>query len=246
MVITSKSNPLVKKIASLADKKYRRLYGLYIVEGIKPVNECIAVGCEIDCIVACEQFAGQYEKLVLVSESVFLSLSEEKTPQGVLAVVKIPQTPIQPPHGNCLLLDNIQDPGNMGTIVRTANAAGYRELYLVDCVDPYSTKAVRASMSGIFFATVYTGTRAEVLNVLKDVPLISADMGGEDIFDFVPPEQYCLCIGNEGNGLSEEVKRASRYVVKIPMEATCESLNAGVSAGIAMYALKRNQRKNEV
>jgi TrmH family RNA methyltransferase len=243
MVITSKANPLIKKIASLSQKKFRKSLGLYIVEGVKPVRECLAAGCEIEYIVATQGFLEAFPEAVIVSDGVFAYLSEEATPQGILAVVRIPHHQLSAPCNCCLLLDGIQDPGNMGTIVRTANAAGYRDLYLIDCVDPYSSKAVRASMSGIFFVNIHTGAREEVLNALKDVPLVLADMNGKNIFEFIPPEKFCLCIGNEGNGLSEEVKKASDYVVSIPMQPTCESLNAGVSAGIAMYILKRNNLK---
>jgi TrmH family RNA methyltransferase len=134
-------------------------------------------------------------------------------------------------------LDNLQDPGNLGTIIRTANAAGIEDIYLINCVDPYSPKCVRASMSGIFFVNIYEGEKKEVLNAVSSVPLICADMNGENIFSFTPPEKFCLCIGNEGGGISEEVKRAAAYTIRIPMRTTCESLNAAVSAGIAMYEL---------
>ncbi|MBE7088028.1 MAG: RNA methyltransferase [Clostridiales bacterium] len=245
MVITSKANPLIKKISSLYDKKYRRLYGLYIVDGIKPVAECIAAGCEVETIICSESFLKRFGNVYIdasiVSDSVFSSISDEKTPQGVMALVKIQQNKMVKPTFNCLLLDGLQDPGNMGTIIRTANAAGYKEIYLIDCVDPYSPKSVRASMSGVFFTKIYTGNKQDVLSALQGVPLISADMDGEDIFQFTPPEKFCLCIGNEGNGISEEVKNLSSYTVKIPMEKTCESLNAGVSAGIAMYVIKSKQ-----
>lgn len=240
MVITSKSNALIKKIKSLSEKKYRREWGLYIVEGSKPVRECVAAGCRIEEIVATEAFAGAYENMVLVSDIVFAYLSEEKTPQGILAVVRIPKASLCEPKESCLLLDGIQDPGNIGTIIRTANAAGYRELYLIDCVDPYCQKAVRASMSGIFFVTVYQGSRQEVLSALSATPLVVANMNGDNVFAFIPPKKYCLCIGNEGNGISSEVQAKATCTISIPMEKTCESLNAGVSAGIAMYVLKNN------
>lgn len=243
MVITSKSNPFIKKIASLSEKKFRREHGLYVVEGLKPVKEALAAGCEVQSVVCAESFQAPFENSVTVSDAVFKSISEEKTPQGVLALVKIPQNCLQAPQGNCLLLDGIQDPGNLGTIVRTANAAGFGDIYLINCTDPYSPKAVRASMSGVFFVRFHTGEREAVLNALRGVALVSADMSGEDIFRFVPPERFCLCIGNEGNGLSDEVKTRSDYTVKIPMRTTCESLNAGVSAGIAMYLLIRNYKK---
>lgn len=241
MLITSKSNPLIKKISSLTEKKYRKEYGLYVVEGVKPVNECILAGCEIDTVVTIPAFEGRYQNQVIVSEQVFASISEEKTPQGVLALVKLPKNELESPKGCCLLLDNIQDPGNMGTIIRTANASGYEEIYMIHCVDPYSQKAVRASMSGIFFVKTYQGEREDVLNALSKTPLICADMDGVNIFDFKAPNKFCLCIGNEGNGISEEVMNKATYTVKIPMRSTCESLNAGVSAGIAMYQLMNNR-----
>jgi len=239
MIITSKSNPQIKEISKLvADKKFRDELGLYVVEGVKPVNECIAAGCKIKVIVCTEKFSASYEAALTVSDGVFSFISSEKTPQGVLAVVYTPKNELKAPEKSCILLDRIQDPGNLGTIIRTANAAGYDEIYLINCADAYSPKAVRASMSGIFFVTVYSGGREEVLNVLEGVPLICADMHGENIFEFTAPEKFCLCIGNEGSGICKEIFDVAEYKIKIPMRKTCESLNAAISAGIAMYRLK--------
>ena len=240
MIITSKSNPIIKAVSALSDKKFRKQNGQYIVEGIKPVKECIEAGCQIERIICIETLERDFVNPTVVSESVFKSISSEITPQGVLAVVKMPRVPIAPPQKSCLLLDCLQDPGNLGTVIRTANAAGYEEIYLINCTDPYSPKAVRASMSGIFFVKVYQGTREEILNELKDIPLICADMDGENIFSFKPPKRFCLCIGNEGAGISNEIRTKASYTVSIPMRSTCESLNAAVSAGIAMYALRKN------
>ncbi len=245
MVITSKSNPLIKTVCSLADKKFRKQLGLYLVEGIKPVKECLSAGCEVEKIICTTENEALFSEAVVVSESVFKSVSCEKSPQGVLAVVKLPVQELTPPKKSCLLLDCIQDPGNLGTIIRTANAAGYSEIYLINCTDAYSPKTVRASMSGIFFVKVFFGEREEVFKALEGVPLICADMDGEDVFSFNPPEKFCLCIGNEGSGISEEVKLKAAYTVKIPMRETCESLNAAVSAGIAMYTLKNNLKINK-
>lgn len=243
MVITSKSNPLIKKISSLADKKFRRQEGLYLVEGLKPVRECLAAGCAVEKIICTPEHAGVFPDATVVDDVVFKSVSFEKTPQGVIATVKIPQTKLNPPESVCILLDCLQDPGNIGAVIRSANAAGYGEIYLINCTDPYSPKAVRASMGGIFFVKLYSGTREQVLGALDGVPVICADMGGEDIFGFNPPEKFCLCIGNEGGGISKEVKDNAAYTVRIPMRDTCESLNAAVSAGIAMYALKNNLKR---
>ena len=159
--------------------------------------------------------------------------------RSVLAVVSLPDVSVRSPQGACLLLDKLQDPGNLGTIIRTANAAGYNDIYLINCTDAFSPKAVRASMSGIFFVNIHIGTYEEVFSVLVDkVPVITADMFGQNIFLFEAPQNFCLCIGNEGNGVSEEVKKISSYQVSIPMRKSCESLNAAVSAAIAMYTLK--------
>ncbi len=243
MVITSRSNPLVKKIVSLADKKFRRQYGEYLVEGVKPVRECMAAGVSIVNVLCTPRHEGEFENAVVVSEDVFKSLSAEKTPQGVIASVKLPSLPLRQPAGPCLLLDRLQDPGNVGTIIRTANAAGFVDIYLVDCADPFSPKAVRASMSGIFFVNAMCCSAEEALSALSGTPIITADMDGENIFSFTPPGTYCLCIGNEGGGVSHEIKGASSYTVSIPMRETCESLNAAISAAIAMYALKNNVKE---
>lgn len=241
MLISSKANPTVKHVSSLTEKKFRKEFGEFLVEGIKAVDECISSGAEVVQIICSENLEDKYPNATVVTEQVFDYLSTEKTPQGVIAVVKIPQNKLVAPVGGCLLLDRIQDPGNIGTIIRTANAAGYKDIYLINCVDPFSPKAVRASMGGIFYVNLHFGTYEEVFGVLKDVKIITADMDGEDVFKFETPQNYCLCIGNEGNGVSEEVVSHSDYTVKVPMRETCESLNAAVSAGIIMYALKNNR-----
>ncbi len=243
MIITSKSNQLIKLVKSLEDKKYRKKYGLYVVEGTKPVNECINAGCAIVYVITTSEFEGKYQKQIVVSDQVFLWLSTEITPQGVLAVVELPTLTIQAPQDCCLLLDGIQDPGNMGSIIRTANAAGYKQLYLINCVDPYSPKSVRASMSGIFFVEIYQGKQHEILEILSGIDIICADMDGENIFNFLAPDVFCLCIGNEGNGITDKVLSFATNKISIPMRNTAESLNAGVSAAIAMYELKRNKLK---
>ena len=243
MIISSKSNPLIKKISSLAEKKYRKQYGLFIVESIKAVDECLSSGAEVEEIICTENLSERYPTATVVTDELFERISTEKSPQGVLAAVKMPQKKLCAPQGCCLLLDRLQDPGNIGTIIRTANAAGYTDIYLVNCADAYSAKAVRASMGGVFYVNLYEGSYEEVFGVLQDVPLISADLSGENVFEFRVPEKFCLCIGNEGGGISETVENKSAYKVKIPMRETCESLNAGVSAAIAMYVLKNNLRR---
>ncbi len=248
MILTSKNNPLIKETASLKEKKGRKEHALFLVEGVKMARECRTSRFEIERIFLCDTYAGEREflagcedKIVMVSEDVMRFLSDEKTPQGVLCRVRIPQTPLQAPTNSCVFLDGVSDPGNVGAIIRTANAAGYQEIYLTKvCADAYAPKCVRASMSGLFFTKLYIGTREEILSVLRDTPIVVADMDGVNVFSFTPPTKFALAIGNEANGISKATFDAANAVVKIPMEATQESLNAAVSAGILMYALKKD------
>jgi TrmH family RNA methyltransferase len=248
MVLTSKNNPLIKETASLKDKKGRRATGLFLVEGVKMTKECARSGLEIDKIfveetrVIPDELSAYADKIVWVSEAVMGHLSDEKTPQGVLCRVKIPQNALEKPVGSCLILDDVSDPSNIGAIVRSANGAGYAQVYLTkDCADPYAPKCVRASMSGLFFTKLYIAPREEILEVFKDTPIVVADMGGVNAFTFDAPRSFGLVIGNEGNGVSDAVRSKAKYTVKIPMRETQESLNASVSAGILMYLLKREE-----
>lgn len=242
-MITSKKNALIKEIRSLSDKKYRDKLGLFVVEGIKPVNEAIELDLPIYAIICSEkaysQIKAENEIVELVTDEVLKSVSEEVSPQGALAVVIKPEVELCAPTGNCLLLDGVSDPSNIGAIIRTAAAAGFNEVYISDeSADPYAQKAVRASMSGIFRVKIMREKVSKILNVIN-LPIYVGDMDGEDVFKHQTNGAICLVIGNEGHGVSEEVKRMANVTVKIPMENGMESLNAAVSAGILMYALKR-------
>ncbi len=247
MILTSKNNPFIKETATLKDKKGRRQTGLFLVEGVKMTRECQKSGLEIERVIVAESFSQSEAftpftdvETVYVSDDVFRLLADEKTPQGVLCRVKIPQYALQPPKKSCIVLDGVADPGNVGAIIRSANGAGYDEVYLTDdCADPYSPKAIRASMSGAFFTKIYQGKREDVLSALSSTPIVVADMGGENAFTFAAPSQFALVIGNEANGVSALVEKRATHTVKIPMSQTQESLNAAVSAGILMYLLKK-------
>jgi TrmH family RNA methyltransferase len=246
MILTSKNNPLIKETAALKDKKARKEQGMFLVEGRKMAVECQRSDFEIDRVFVAESYAGENpfaeEQTVRVSDDVFRFLSDEKSPQGILCRIKIPTRTLTAPKGKCLLLDGVADPGNVGTIIRTANAAGYEEIYLTEeCADPYSPKSVRASMSGVFFTKIYRANRVDILSVLSETPIIVADMGGENVFSFTAPKRFALAIGNEANGISGFVQEKATHTVKIPMQATQESLNAAISAGIIMYVLNKDE-----
>ncbi|MGN0822634.1 MAG: TrmH family RNA methyltransferase [Candidatus Gallimonas sp.] len=247
MVIVSKNNALVKEFAALKEKKFRRERRAFLAEGEKMVREAVASGMRVLRLAVREDYAGETYSLpfTVFGEDAFRAICDEKTPQGIVAEVALPEYPLRAPEGSCLLLDGVSDPSNVGAIVRTANAAGFREIYCVDCADAYSPKSVRASMSGVFFVRIMPCGREEALSVLEGVPLLAADMNGINLFGYEPPEKFALCIGNEGRGLSEAVRSAAKETVRVPMEERSESLNAAVSASIAMYLLKRKQFESE-
>jgi TrmH family RNA methyltransferase len=243
-MITSKQNSIVKLIRSLSDKKNRDLNGLYIAEGVNTVKEAIKSGRTIDRIVATEKGLARIDTLglevVVVTDEIFDYITNEVTPQGVMALmVKETATP-QSPKNCCLFLDEVSDPANVGAIIRTAAASGYTEVYLTDSADCYSPKSVRASMSGIFKIKAIQGKRQDLLPLI-DMPICIADMKGENVFNINMPDKFCLVIGNEARGVSEEVRKLAKISVSIPMENDVESLNAGVSAGILMYTLKHKK-----
>ena len=245
MILTSKNNPLIKETASLKEKKGRKEHGLFLVEGVKMCKEVQRSGLETERFFVAESYQGTpfpEEQTVVVSDALLPVLSDEKTPQKVVCRVKIPKNTPVSPQGACLILDGVSDPSNIGAIIRSANAAGYNEIYLTpDCADIYSPKSVRASMSGVFFVKPYITTREEILSLLGDIPVIVADMSGKNAFTFSAPKKFALVIGNEGNGVSETMRKAAQKTVKIPMSETQESLNASVSAGILMYLLKKDE-----
>lgn len=239
-MITSRTNPLIKNIRALKDKKNRDEQNVFIANGIKLVKEAIKSNFVIKYIVGTSKALSQLSldnfEVVEVSEDVFSSISEEVSPQGVLAIIEKPQE--QKSNGkNCILLDGVSDPTNVGAIIRTACASNFIDLFLIDSADPFNSKSVRASMGGIFKIHIHYTTRERAKEDIK-LPFVVADMYGEDVFSFKRKEEVCLVIGNEGNGVSKEIKCKAEYTVSIPMQNDMESLNASVSAGILMYLLK--------
>jgi len=217
-MITSRQNSLIKKVRALCDKKGRDSFGEYIVESVKAVREALNSSHAVQTVFATEKGMGLLGEVSvpvqLVSEDVFKSISTEVSPQGVLAIVKKPTFKIGAPMGNCLFLDAVSDPNNVGAILRTAACSGYDEVYLADCADPFNPKAVRASMGGLFRVKLYQGKKNELLSAL-DCPIIIADMGGENVFKFDKKgiKKFCLVIGNEANGVSDELIKKATYII---------------------------------
>ena len=143
-----------------------------------------------------------------------------------------------------LVLDRISDPGNLGTIIRTAAATGFRDIVLLECADPYNPKTVRSSSGGIFYTDFYPLEFDEFCEVCQKykTKIYIADMNGENVFKFDnKTENYALVIGSEGSGVSDRVRKIADQVLSLPMKSQMESLNAGVSASVIMYQLKKEQ-----
>ena len=244
-MITSKQNSFIKEIRSLSLKKNRDELGLYVVEGVKAVKEALS-SQQVKAVVCTERgqaLLGEVKiRTELVSNEVFKSISGEVTPQGIIAVVVKPQNALRAPSGNCVLLDGVSNPANVGAIIRSAAAAGYSEVFITnDSADAFGDKAVRASMGGLYKVSVYYGEREELISVINK-PFVIADMGGENVFETKIKNEFCLVVGNEGNGVSQRLKDVATVTVSIPMENGMESLNVAVSAGILMYLLKHDRR----
>ena len=247
MVITSKDNEIVKHIRKLRDKKFRDEAGEFIVEGIKMIEEAVREKAKIKMVVVCEElnqgpiqkeilYKIAKEKIVYVSDKVFKVLTDVTTPQGILAVVN---NEIDFSKDLYLVLDNIQDPGNMGTILRTADSVALTQIIVPKGnADSYNPKVVRSTMGAIFRVNVI-----EVDNLVKTIKemkkhkiqVLATDLATDySIYD-VSYKRSAIVIGNEGNGVSPEILELADKRIKIPMPGKTESLNAAVATGIILY-----------
>ena len=261
-LITSRDNEQIKQIRKLKDKKYRDEMGLFVVEGIKTVNEAIAEGANIQIIVICDDSNEQDElkqkmlysvakfDLIYVNESVFQSISHVMHPQGILAVVKKKekQTEINYSENQVVVLDDIQDPGNLGTIIRTVDSCGISQIIISkDTTDAYSPKVVRSTMSGIFRVNIIeVDNVADTIDDLKNhgyKAVATVLDTNKTIYDVDFSEKTAIIIGNEANGISKPVMAKADVKAKIPMKGKTESLNASVAAGIVLYEAVRQTRK---
>lgn len=246
-VIKSRSNETVKMLKKLDQKKYRQELGLFLVEGHKMLKDCIKAGFEIVLVAISESKVQEYaeflniSKTVVLQDGVFDSVSDTVSPQGIIAVVLQKKATLALPSGDSLILDNINDAGNVGTMIRTAAAAGISDIYLINCADPYSPKTIRSTMGGIFFTRIYEIEYDFLDQIKKNSVILGADMIGTDFRNYKRSGGFIsLAIGSEANGLSEQVRQKCSQFLSIPMKNT-ESLNAAISAGILMYYLRSKE-----
>lgn len=241
-MILSKQNQYVKRLALLKDKKGRKDLGEYLAEGEKAVSEAVRLGLDIGVILAVPELYPLYKDsgytVFETDKNVLSACSDEVTPQGVVASVKIPPSPDikDALKGVSILLDGVKDPGNVGSIIRTCAALNVKNVILRDCADVYSPKCVRSSMCGIYHVCPVK-VDCDPKDVFDGVNVIVCDMGGENVFDFVPPEKFCLVMGSESHGVSDFFKKRADHTLKLLMSEKAESLNVAVAGSLILYQL---------
>ena len=168
-------------------------------------------------------------------------LADTVTPQGVLCVAEFKKQDKAVPNGNFLVLDTLQDPGNVGTLIRTSVACNFSAVFLVDCVHVTNPKLIRSSVGAVFNQKIYEMSKEEFVKfaILNNLPLAKCDMNGENIFTKKFEKPIGIVVGNEGQGVSEEISKLSKISLSIPMKGNIESLNAGVSGSIIMYQIAK-------
>lgn len=249
--ITSRKNPLFQSIRKLNTfAAFRRQQGLFVCEGPKLLQEAVKWGAELETVASVPGTV--LPKLdvphwVETPADVLRSVCDTETPQGVLFTCRLPDTalPDKLSPGRYLVLDGIQDPGNLGTVWRTADTLGAAGLLLTGpCADPFSPKAVRASMGACFRLPVWRGGRFDVAGALRrsGIPLYATALR-EDTEDVRAADLSgaAVVIGSEGQGVSEEMLALAEKTLKIPMEEKCESLNAAVAAAVVLWEGYRHE-----
>lgn len=258
-LITSKDNEMIKHIKKLADKKYRDQNNCYIIEGIKLVEEAIQEKAKIEKIVICEESTKTSEisknlmyeivkyDCVYVTEKIFKTISQVMNPQGILAVINKnnENNAIRYDEDIIVALDDIQDPGNLGTILRTVDSVGLKQLIVSKgTADAYNPKVVRSTMGAIFRVNVI-----EVENLKETIEIIRKNnynllvtslQTSDSVYD-IDYHRKVIVIGNEANGVSKEIQDMADNKIKIPMLGKTESLNASVATGVILYEYVRQK-----
>ncbi|MDQ2087330.1 RNA methyltransferase [Herbivorax sp. ANBcel31] len=260
--ISSNKNPAIKVLKSLKDKRHREAKNMYFIEGIRFVQEALKENVKIDKIFVSEKLEytnGGKEMLKTIDKTkkdcftlphkLFKEISDTDSPQGILAQIEMQKYSLDTmlyKDNFFVVLDSIQDPGNMGTIIRTADAAGATGLILSrGCVDIYNPKVLRSTMGSIFHIPIYSSNDIlKDLNYLKDkkIKLCASHLEGKKpYYSLDNVSNIAVIIGNEAKGISDDIKNISNSLVKIPMVGRAESLNASVAAGLLMFEIMRKR-----
>lgn len=258
-MISSKDNEFIKHIKKLKDKKYRDMNKEFVIEGIKLIREAIEEKAEIKQIIICDNCLDSdiipkelmYEiakyECVYVTESIFKVISDVNTPQGILAIIgrNAGEAKIDYTQDIIVALDDIQDPGNLGTILRTVDSIGLNQILVSKgTADSYNPKVVRSTMGAIFRVKIIECENLE--NTLKEVKkhkfkLVVTSLQTEKSLYDINFDKKLIVIGNEANGVEQKIQDLADEKIKIPMLGKTESLNASVATGIVLYEYVRQK-----
>ena len=245
--ISSRKNPLLQQVRKLlSSRAERRKQGLFVGDGVKLLEEAVKYWPGLQTVILSDGVEAEVPegvRVVRVPEDVMASISPMEAPQGALFLAKLPEQAEFVPQKGMLILDGIQDPGNIGTILRTADAMDVPVVLLEGCADPWSWKVVRSTMGAAFRRPVYQASWEEVFakcraaNIPIGVTALSdraVDIRSADL------REMALVIGSEGRGVRKEVLENADHELIIPMNPHCESLNAAIAAAIVMWEIRRS------
>ena len=244
--ITSRKNPLLQQVRKLLSSRKERLStGLYVADGTKLLEEAVKWCADLDTAILSDEIEMKlpnHVRVVRVPGDVMESISPMQSPQGALFICRLPQVKAFTAKPGMLLLDGIQDPGNLGTILRTADALDIPVALLEGCADPYSHKVVRASMGAVFrtqpVQTTWVVVEAACNAAGIPVAVTALSHAAEDLRS-AKVEDMAVVIGSEGQGVRSQILESAQKKLIIPMNPRCESLNASVAATIVMWQMKR-------
>lgn len=261
MTITSKDNETIKHVRKLKEKKYRDEYGEYIIEGIRLINEAIEEKAKIKTILVCDNcnkidkinqnsmYEVAKQNCLYVDEKVFNAITDVQNPQGILAVVEKKSTEKEIDYNEevIVVLDDIQDPGNIGTILRTLDSIGISQVVISQkSGDVYNAKVVRSTMGAIFRINIIESENLlETLRTIKKhkFKVVSTSLDTDKSMYDIDYKKVAIVVGNEANGVAKEIQEMSDEKIKIPMLGKTESLNVSVATGIVLYEYVRQKMK---
>lgn len=244
--ITSRKNPLLQQVKKLlSSRKAREEAGLFAADGVKLLAEAVRWYPGLDTVIlsdGVEADVPESVRLFRVPEDVMASISSMESPQGALFLCRLPEKKAYMPTPGCLLLDGIQDPGNLGTILRTADALDIPVALLEGCADPYSHKVVRASMGAVLRTqpVLTTWEEAKTACAQTGIPIAVTALSqrAKDLRQ-APLSRMTVVIGSEGQGVRQEILDSADAELVIPMNPHCESLNAAIASAIVMWQMKK-------
>lgn len=244
--ITSRKNPLLQQVKKLlSSRKEREQAGLFVADGTKLLQEAIRWWDRLETVILSEDVnmeIPQGVRVVVVPRDVMESVSPMQSPQGALFLCRLPEKKPFAPKAGMLLLDGIQDPGNLGTILRTADALDVPVALLEGCADPYSHKVVRASMGAVFRMDIVQTTWQEAEAACKQagipIGVTALNESAKDLRE-APLNTMAVVIGSEGQGVRQEILANAEQSLIIPMNPNCESLNAAIAAAIVMWQMEK-------